>query len=132
MKTLLTTIFILLTLQSYSQEWIDDKTFNDAISSHSGFDAHDEIIIVEFYAEFNKDNAFKDREKLEGVTYYMCNIADSPNIKKQYRVRMAPTLIVFLDGAVIKQYKAGLDLECPVTLPELRASIAEVQKESQY
>ena len=62
----------------------------------------------------------------------MCDIADSPKIKKQYRVRMAPTLIVFLDGAVIKQYKAGLDLECPVTLPELRASIAQVQKESQY
>jgi len=62
----------------------------------------------------------------------MCDIAKAPQSKKQYKVRMAPTILVFLDGSVVLQYKAGLDLECPVTLAELEKSIAEVQKESQY
>jgi len=133
MKTfLLTLITLLVTTSLYGQSWVTDETINEAISSHSGFDDHDEVVIIEFYAEFNKQNAFKDREKLSGVTYYMCDIAKAPQSKKQYKVRMAPTILVFLDGSVVLQYKAGLDLECPVTLAELEKSIAEVQKESQY
>lgn len=129
---LLTLITLLVTTSLYGQSWVTDETITEAISSHSGFDDHDEVVIIEFYAEFNKQNAFKDREKLSGVTYYMCDIAKAPQSKKQYKVRMAPTILVFLDGSVVLQYKAGLDLECPVTLAELEKSIAEVQKESQY
>lgn len=125
---LLTLITLLVTTSLYGQSWVTDETITEAISSHSGFDDHDEVVIIEFYAEFNKQNAFKDREKLSGVTYYMCDIAKAPQSKKQYKVRMAPTILVFLDGSVVLQYKAGLDLECPVTLAELEKSIAEVQK----
>ena len=45
---------------------------------------------------------------------------------------MAPTLIVFLDGTKEDDFKAGLDLECPVTLEELQESIDEAKKSSQF
>ena len=54
------------------------------------------------------------------------------NNKKKYRIRMAPTLLVFLDGTKEDDFKAGLDLECPVTLEELQESIDEAKKSSQF
>jgi len=45
---------------------------------------------------------------------------------------MAPTLIVFLDGSKEDDFKAGLDLECPVDLNELQESINDAKKASQF
>ena len=47
--------------------------------------------------------------------------------KKEYRVRMAPTIIIFKDGVAEESFKAGLDLECPVDLEELQEAIEEVK-----
>ena len=53
-------------------------------------------------------------------------------MKKKYRIRMAPTLIIFKDGINEESFKAGLDLECPVTLDELNEAIEEVKKAGQF
>ena len=58
---------------------------------------------------------------------YRVDIAKAPKAKKEYRVRMAPTLIVFKDGIAEESFKAGLDLECPVDLGELQEAIEEVK-----
>ena len=42
-------------------------------------------------------------------------------------IGMAPTLIIFKDGINEESFKAGLDLECPVTLEELQEAIEEVK-----
>ena len=60
------------------------------------------------------------------------NIADAPDIKKEYRVRMAPTLIIFKNGEKEATFKAGLDLLCPVTLPEIRETIKEIKLSNQF
>lgn len=122
----------LLSTGLYGQQWVDDNTIDSAIASQSGFDDSNKIVVIEFYADFNKDNSFKDRNKLTDVKYYLCDIAKSPKSKKQYRIRMAPTIIIFMQGVQSLKYKAGLDLKCPVTLEEIKKDIAEVKKESQY
>tara|TARA_A200000159_G_C7321865_1_gene339220 strand:+ start:1517 stop:1963 length:447 start_codon:yes stop_codon:yes gene_type:complete len=135
MKKLLSfVLFFGLCFSSYGQDYITDKEFEDAIHEKSPFgDDEVSIIIVEFWAKFNDANAFKDWDKLEGVThYYRCDIAVSPNAKKDYRVRMAPTLIIFKDGIKEETFKAGLDLECPVDLEELQETIDELKKASQF
>ena len=85
------------------------------------------IVVVEFWADFNKENAFKEWEQLEGVTYYRCNVADSPKSKDKYRVRMAPTIIIYKDGIKEEMYKTRLDLLPPVTLEELLQDVKELQ-----
>jgi|TARA_B100000780_G_scaffold190300_1_gene133950 hypothetical protein len=119
--------------------WADDNNFDEIISPQGGFDDSEEsdIIVVEFWAEFNKDNAFPDWQKLidlEGVKYYRIDIAKSPIIKKELRIRMAPTLLVYIKGdAYIKfKAKAGLDLLCPVDYPKMLKAIEVVRRESQY
>ena len=45
---------------------------------------------------------------------------------------MVPTILVFKDGYKELEYKAGLDLECPVSLEELSSDIEELKAGSQF
>ena len=126
-------VFLLSLLMSFSnvfgQDWITDSNFDDKIHEKSAFgDDEMSIVIVEFWAKFNDANSFKDWDKVKGIThYYRIDIAKAPNAKKEYRIRMAPTLIIFKDGIAEESFKAGLDLECPVDLVELQEAIEEVK-----
>ena len=132
MKNFLFLIIILYSTISYTQEWVTDSNIHSKISSQSQFDDGASVVVVEFWAEFNKDNAFKDWNKLKGVQYYRCDVAKSPESKKEFRIRMAPTIIIFVDGVKEETFKAGLDLLCPVELPELNEAIQQAQKSSQF
>ena len=132
MRYLLTLVLLLVGTQVLAQDWVTDNEFDSAISGKNAFEEDHEIVVIEFYAEFNKDNAFQDWKKLTGVKYYRCNIADSPDSKKKYRIRMAPTLIIFKEGFKEYTYKAGLDLECPVDLDKLQSDINDLSEASQF
>lgn len=135
MKKIVFLISLLISFSNaFGQDWITDSNFEDKIHEKSAFgDDEMSIVIVEFWAKFNDANAFQDWDKIEGIThYYRIDIAKAPNAKKEYRIRMAPTIIVFKDGIKEEMYKAGLDLECPVTLDELQEHIDEIKSASQF
>jgi len=133
MKKLIFIVLLYLPLLSFSQEYIDDSNFDDKINEQSAFgDDESSIVVIEFWAKFNEANAFADWNKVEGVKYYRVDIAKAPAAKKEYRVRMAPTIIIFKDGINEESFKAGLDLECPVTLDELIEAIEEVKTANQF
>ena len=132
-------ILILIPFLSFSQVdvpeeyWIDDSEFENKINEKNAFDDNsNEPVIVEFWAKFNEANCFAEWSKLEGAKYYRVDIAKAPAAKKEYRIRMAPTLIIFKDGINEESFKAGLDLECPVTLDELLEAIEEVKTADQF
>jgi len=113
--------------------WIDDSNFEESISKKSAFgDEDNKPVLVEFWAEFNKDNCFAEWQKVENATYYRVNIAKAPLAKKKYRVRMAPTLIIFKDGIKEVVFKAGLDLELPTDLEEVQQSINEINNANKF
>jgi len=113
---------------SFSQTWADDSSLEDILNSKSAFgDDETSIVVVEFWAKFNEANAFPDWDKLQDIQYVRVDIAKAAKAKKEYRVRMAPTLIIFKDGIAEESFKAGLDLECPVDLVELQEAIEEVK-----
>ena len=128
MKKFIFIVLLYLPLLSFSQEYIDDSNFDDKINEQSAFgDDESSIVVIEFWAKFNEANAFADWNKIEGAKYYRVDLAKAPKAKKKYRIRMAPTLIIFKDGINEESFKAGLDLECPVTLEELQEAIEEVK-----
>ncbi len=124
-------IFILLLAVPsliYSQDWADDSSLDEILNSKSAFgDDESKIVVIEFWAKFNEANAFADWDKVEDVEYYRVDIGKAPAAKKEYRVRMAPTIIIFKDGVAEESFKAGLDLECPVDLEGLQEAIEEVK-----
>ena len=113
---------------SFSQTWADDSSLEDILNSKSAFgDDESQIVVVEFWVKFNEANAFPDWDKLQDVQYIRVDIGKAAKAKKEYRIRMAPTIIIFKDGVAEESFKAGLDLACPVDLEELQEAIDEVK-----
>ena len=132
-KAVLVLALLLSPFFSFSQDWIDDSNFEDKINHKEAFgDDEATIVIVEFWAKFNEANAFPDADKIEGAIYYRCDISKAPIAKKKYRVRMAPTLIVFNNGVKESSFKAGLDLECPVDLSELQEAVNDATQADKF
>ncbi len=124
---------MLLSINTSAQEWITDSNFEKSINTNEAFgDDETKPIVVEFWAEFNSDNSFSDWSKLKNAIYYRVNIAKAPNAKKKYKVRMAPTLIIFKDGIKEEVFKAGLDLVLPADLNEIQEAINEINKASKF
>ena len=116
-----------------AQEWITDNNFDSKINERKAFGDEQSLpVVVEFYAKFNDANKFNDWDKLENVIYYRADIAKNPEAKKKYRVRMAPTLIIFKNGVKEVVFKAGLDLVLPANLKEIQEAINEVNQASQF
>ena len=132
-------ILIALTFNLYSQtnvpekHWIDDKDFESKIAQVSSFGENNfETIVVEFWADFNKENCFAEWNKIKNATYYRVDIAKAPKAKKKYRIRMAPTLLIFKNGVKEKVFKAGLDLMLPTDLPEIQRTINEINTADKF
>ena len=139
MKNLFILLFFFTSISSFAQQWINDNNFEEKVTGYGAFDDHSDhdVIVVEFWAEFNKDNAFPDWKKLEnldGVKYYRIDIAKSPKLKKELRIRMAPTILLYIRGDAYIKFtaKAGLDLKCPVDYNKMLRAIEVVKQESSY
>ena len=69
---------------------------------------------------------------IENGSYYRVDISKAPLAKKKYRVRMAPTLILFKDGVKEVTFKAGLDLLLPTNLEEVQEAINELNESNKF
>ena len=127
-------IFLLLVSSSLSaQEWITDDNFDNKINERQAFgDDQNKPVIVEFYAKFNDVNKFEQWSELTDVIYYRADIGLCPAAKKKYKVRMAPTLIIFKDGIKETVFKAGLDLTLPADLSDIQEAINEINNASKF
>ena len=132
-------ILILIPFLSFSQSdvpdkyWLTDDNFEDVVSGNSAFgDDDNQTILIEFWADFNKENCFDEWEQVKDALYYRVDISKAPNAKKEYRIRMAPTLIIFKDGEKQATFKAGLDLLLPTDLQEIQESINEINNASKF
>jgi|TARA_E500000318_G_C3550914_1_gene208864 hypothetical protein len=126
-------ILLLISFNISAQEWITDNNFDSKINEKQAFgDDQTKLVIVEFYAKFNDANKFEQWLELKDVIYYRADIAACPVAKKKYKVRMAPTLIIFKDGIKETVFKAGLDLMLPANLNEIQEAVDEVNTASQF
>ncbi len=126
-------ILLLLSFNLTAQNWVTDENFDNKINERQAFGDDQTLpVIVEFYAKFNDANKFEDWNKLENVIYYRADISKCPEAKKKYRVRMAPTLIIFKEGIKEIVFKAGLDLVLPADLKQIQESINEINNASKF
>jgi len=132
-------ILILIPFLSFSQSdvpdkyWLTDDNFEDVVSGNSAFgDDNDQTILIEFWADFNKENCFNEWEQIKDALYYRVDISKAPLAKKEYRIRMAPTLLIFKGGEKEATFKAGLDLLLPTDLQEIQESINEINNASKF
>ena len=83
---------------------------------------------------FNEVNCYPNWKELadnDNIDYYRVDIAKAPLAKKKYRVRMAPTMFIITRDNLTK-FKAGLDLEFPVSVEEVNEAIEEAQNSNRF
>jgi hypothetical protein len=116
--------------------WLDDSNYEDVINGKSAFgDDENKVIVVEYWAKFNEANCYPHWKELADnpdIDYYRVNIANAPVATKKYRVRMAPTIFIILDGIIETKFKAGLDLEFPADKSEVEEAIKEAQSSDKF
>jgi len=126
-------VLLLISFNMSAQEWITDDNFDNKINERQTFgDDQTKPIIVEFYAQFNDINKFDQWSELKDVIYYRADIGVCPVSKKKYKVRMAPTLIIFKDGIKETVFKAGLDLTLPADISDIQEAINEINNASRF
>ena len=98
--------FILIPLLFvFSFPWtqtINESDFEEKIN--------EDIVVVEFYAEWNKDNCV-ELSNFKNVATYMVNIEDSPTLTKTYKIYSVPTIIIFYNQEVVEKYEADLTFQ---------------------
>lgn len=113
--------------------WIEDSNFEEKINENHSFGDDDKLpVVVEFWASFNAANCFADWDKIKNAIYYRVDIAKAPNAKKEYRIRMAPTIILFKGGIKEDMWKAGLDLLLPASLNDIQEAVDEINTASKF
>ncbi len=113
--------------------WIEDSNFEEKINENHSFGDDDKLpVVVEFWASFNAANCFADWDKIKNAIYYRVDIAKAPNAKKEYRIRMAPTIILFKGGIKEDMWKAGLDLMLPANLNDIQEAVDEINTASKF
>ena len=97
-------------------KYLTEASFDKAISTG--------VVIVEFVASFAEP--FDDWQKIKDGEYYRVDIEKAPNLKKKYKVRTVPTIIVFNSGSKELTYKANIMFELEVTADEIHEDIEDL------
>ena len=141
MKNNLNKIFIVMLMAvchfSYAQEpefITSEMHFNQVINNSVPFDdSPNAIVIIEFWSDWNKDNAFNDWEKLTGAKYYRVNLdLLSEEIVKEYNVHILPYIIIFNDGFAEQEYKGDLSFTLKESVENIQKRIDELIYESKF
>ena len=97
-------------------KYLSTDTFDKAVNTG--------IVIVEFVASFA--DKFEDWKDIEDGVYYRVDIEKYPDLKKKYKVRSIPTIIVFNNGSKELTYRANIMLELDVTAEEIHEDIEDL------
>ena len=92
-STFLYILIIIITFAcgtAFSQDFISSNDFKNKIAK--------DIVVVEFWADWNKTNQFNELNKLKDCNIYRIDIMSSMDIQTDYNVTAIPTVIVFDNG----------------------------------
>ncbi|QDP61272.1 MAG: hypothetical protein Unbinned1524contig1000_29 [Prokaryotic dsDNA virus sp.] len=95
-------LLLFFTTLCIGQDYIQEDKFEEVLS--------EDIVIIEFYADWNKDNKI-DLKEFKDVKSYVVNVEDCPNLTKEYKILSVPTLIIFNNKKVVEKYEADLTFQ---------------------
>ena len=83
-------IFMFICGTAFSQDFVTTDNFKNKIAK--------DVVVVEFWAEWNQMNQFNELIKLKGCNTYRIDIMSSMDIQMHYNVTAIPTVIIFDNG----------------------------------
>ena len=83
-------LFMFICGTAMSQDFITTDNFKNKIAK--------DVVVIEFWAEWNQMNQFNELIKLKGCNAYRIDIMSSMDVQIDYNVTAIPTIIVFDNG----------------------------------
>ena len=83
-------MFMFLCGTAFSQDFVTTDNFKNKIAK--------EVVVIEFWAEWNKMNQFNELNKLKGCNVYRIDIMSYMDVQMDYNVTAIPTVIIFDNG----------------------------------
>ena len=107
MKTLLTTISLLVSIICFSQ-----------------------VKVIQFNANWNSANSVKWLSDLTDCKTDQIDIAINKDAQAKYKIVVVPTIIVFNHGEEVKRYQANIMMKMEAKLDEVQTIVDETVMES--
>ena len=108
MRTILI-LLLSLSFNTLAQQIINEGEFKEKLN--------EDIVLIEFYAEWNKDNCV-DLGEFKDVSSYMVNIEDCPSLASTYKIQSVPTILIFYNKEVVERYEADLTFQLSIEAPK--------------
>jgi len=110
---------LLICLSAYgSVEYLTNGNFNSKISKG--------IVVVEYWAEWNNANKFKELNQLKDCTVYRACIAKCSDAASEYGIKAIPTVIIYDNGEEIKRFSPNIMLQLEASGKDVQSAIDEI------
>ena len=110
---------LLICLSAYgSVEYLTNGNFNSKISKG--------IVVVEYWAEWNNGNKFKELNQLKDCTVYRACIAKCNDAANKYNIKAIPTVIIYDNGEEVARFNPNIMLQLEATKKDVQSAIDEI------
>jgi len=84
------------------------------------------VCVVEFNASFNASNSVGWLDKLSDCKGRRIDIASNPDMQKEHKIVVVPTLVIFSEGEEIERFQANIMMQLEATQSEVQDAVDEV------
>jgi len=84
------------------------------------------VCVVEFNASFNAANSVDWIDELSDCKGRRVDIATEPDLQREHKIVVVPTVIVFNDGEEVERFQANIMMQLEATQEEVQESIDEI------
>ena len=93
-------VYFMGTALGLTQEVITASNFDNKIAK--------DISVVEFWADWNKQNQFSDIVKIKEAVKYRVDIMNDAGLQAEYNITAIPTIIIFDNGVEKERFNANI------------------------
>lgn len=116
MKILATTLFALFSV----------SVFVTVVSAEEKEICGSGICVVEFNASFNSQNSVPWIEKLNDCETARVDIASTPDLQKEYKIVVVPTIVVFHEGEETERFQANIMMTMDATIDDVQEVVDDI------
>jgi len=84
------------------------------------------VCVVEFNASFNASNSVDWLDELSDCKGRRVDIASEPDLQKEHKIVVVPTVIVFNDGEEVERFQANIMMQLEATQDEVQEAVDEI------
>jgi len=84
------------------------------------------VCVVEFNASFNSANSVDWIDDLSDCEGRRIDIASEPDLQKEHKIVVVPTVIVFNEGEEVERFQANIMMQLEATQDDVQEAIDEI------